>query len=210
MSIQEAYDRWAGSYDHDRNLTRDLDGSMIREALGEMRFRSILEAGCGTGKNTGFLGGLGARLCAMDLSAGMLAQAAAKDHPAHVHFLRADLSRPWPLEAGSFDLLTFDLVLEHLESLGPVFAEAARVMAPGALLYVSELHPFRQYQGKKAEFSTGEGRAEIPAYVHHLSDFLGAAGGAGLRLVDLREGWHAEDAGKPPRLAVMRFELERQ
>ena len=205
MSIEEAYNRWSASYDRDQNLTRDLDGTMIRGALGEMRFHSILEAGCGTGKNTGFLAGIGARLCAMDFSAGMLSQAAAKSPPAHVHFLRADLSRPWPLRVEAFDLLTFNLVLEHIESLADVFPQAARVLAPGGLLYVSELHPFRQYQGKKAEFSTGEGRAEIPAYVHHISDFLGAASGSGLRFLDFVEGWHEQDAGKPPRLAVFRF-----
>ncbi|MEX1021468.1 MAG: hypothetical protein WDZ49_17535, partial [Litorilinea sp.] len=89
---------------------------------------------------------------------------------------------------------------EHICDLDFVFAEAARVLAPGGYFFVSELHPFRQYAGKQARF-THEGQTlEIPAYVHHISDFLEAAAAHQLTLTRLQEWWHTEDAGKPPRL----------
>ena len=57
-----------------------------------------------------------------------------------------------------FDLVTFSLVLEHIEDLEPVLAKAANCMHSGATLYNGELHPYKQYAGSKARFDTAEGR----------------------------------------------------
>jgi malonyl-CoA O-methyltransferase len=70
---------------------------------------------------------------------------------------------------------------------------------------VSELHPFRQYQGVQARFEHNGGTITIPAFVHHVSDFLGAAAGANLSLQRLHEWWHTQDNGKPPRLISFLF-----
>ena len=43
---------FAVTYDADRNRTRDLDAEVTRRALAGNRFRSVVEVGCGTGKNT--------------------------------------------------------------------------------------------------------------------------------------------------------------
>ena len=205
MSIQRSYDRWAASYDRDQNLTRDLDASLTRERLNAMHFDSVLEIGCGTGKNTVFLSSIASRVCALDFSHGMLEQARAKILASNVRFVRSDLTRPWPAQSSAFDLLACNLVLEHIHDLKPVFAEAFRVMAPGGLFHVSELHPFRQYLGGRAQYLTDTGRAEIAAHIHHISDFVQAAQAAGLKLDDFHEAWHSEDQDKPPRLAVFKF-----
>lgn len=52
MSIQAAYDNWSATYDADENLTRDLDQTVTRETLMGLRSKSVVEIGCGTGKNT--------------------------------------------------------------------------------------------------------------------------------------------------------------
>jgi ubiquinone/menaquinone biosynthesis C-methylase UbiE len=123
----------------------------------------------------------------------------------NVGFLLADLTRPWPWEAGSFDLVTCNLVLEHIEDISFVFGQAARVLKEGGSFFVCELHPFRQYQGKQAVFSNEVGETRIPAYVHHISDFIQAAVENRLRLADLHEWWHEEDEGKPPRMVSFVF-----
>ncbi|MBL8959778.1 MAG: hypothetical protein JNJ98_07995 [Gemmatimonadetes bacterium] len=48
----------------------------------------------------------------------------------------------------------------------------------------------------------------IPAFVHHVSDYLRAAETAGLSLRRLDERWHATDDGEPPRLIVLEFERD--
>jgi malonyl-CoA O-methyltransferase len=205
MSIQEGYDRWADSYDVDQNLTRDLDQSTMRGALKGLHCALILEIGCGTGKNTRFLSQIGDHVCAMDFSPGMLEKAAAKIHLPNVHFIRDDITRPWPFQTGRFNLVVCNLVLEHIQDLSFIFAEVSRVMAARGMFYVSELHPFRQYLGKKAVYSTEAGRIEIPAHIHHISEFIKGAEASALRMSGFDEEWHPEDVGKPPRLAIFKF-----
>jgi SAM-dependent methyltransferase len=138
----------------------------------------------------------------------MIAQARMKVRSGNVRFVVADIALPWPCRDRSFDLICCNLVLEHVRDLSVFFTEAARVLADSGRLFVSELHPFRQYQGTRARFRRGEETIGIPAFVHHLSEFAGAAGGSGLALLALNEWWHEEDErdGKPPRLASFMFE----
>src|ERR1700704_5837722 len=98
MNIQQAYTDWSSTYDQDRNLTRDLDEIVTREALANLRCNSILEIGCGTGKNTALLAQIGRRVLALDFSTGMIEQARAKLLLENVEFELADLTQPWPCE----------------------------------------------------------------------------------------------------------------
>jgi malonyl-CoA O-methyltransferase len=205
VTIDEAYDRWSANYDADRNLTRDLDAAVARELLGGRRFSHVLEAGCGTGKNTALFAAVADAVLALDFSAGMLERARSKVAAPHVRFAVADLTKPWPATAAAHDLIAFHLVLEHVRELEPVFAQAARCLAKHGTVFVSELHPFRQYLGGKARFTAGDATHEIDAFVHHVTDFTGAAAANGLQLASLREWWHDEDAGKPPRLVTFEF-----
>ena len=200
MGVRDAYDAWAATYDSDRNLTRDLDAAVTRATLAALPRTAILELGCGTGKNTAFLAGLGVPVLALDFSPGMLARARARVTAPGVAFARADLTRPWPCATGAVDLIAGNLVLEHIADLDGIFAEAARCLAPGGHLFIAELHPFRQYAGAQARFQNAAGVVAIPAFVHHLTDFLDAAARAGLALDHAREWWDDDDRGAPPRL----------
>ena len=206
MSIQKAYNEWSETYDSDQNLTRDLDQKVTRETLAPLRFDSILEIGCGTGKNTAFLVEIGERVHPLDFSEGMIEKAREKVKAENVKFLVADLTQKWPSENRSCDLIVCNLVLEHIEDLSFIFSEALRVLQEQGRFIINELHPFRQYEGKKARFDTEKGVTEIPAFVHHISDFLNAAATNGLRLVKLNEWWHEQDQGKPPRIISFIFE----
>jgi len=206
MGIQKAYNEWSATYDTDENLTRDLDQKVTRESLAKLHFDSILEIGCGTGKNTVFLTQLGAHVHALDFSEGMIEKARGKVQAENVKFSVADLTQKWPCEDRSYDLIVCNLVLEHLEDLSFIFSEAFRVLDEKGRFLINELHPFRQYEGKKARFDKGEGMTEIRAFVHHISDFFSAASNNGLRLVKLNEWWHEQDQGKPPRIISFLFE----
>lgn len=206
MNVQDSYNHWSSTYDTDENLTRDLDQVVTRDALAGSQWRSILEVGCGTGKNTGLLARIGDRVCALDFSEGMITRAKEKLASDNVIFALADITKQWPCAGGSADLVVCNLVLEHIEELSFVFFEAYRSLMEGGRFFVCELHPFLQYQGKKARFQTNQGKTEIRAFVHHLSDFLGAAERSGLALIGCREWWHEEDQDQPPRLVSFMFE----
>jgi malonyl-CoA O-methyltransferase len=170
-----------------------------------MHFKVILETGCGTGKNTTFYTQIGAKVQALDFSEGMIARAREKVTADNVIFSVADLTKKWPCDSGTVDLVVCNLVLEHIEDLDSIFAEAKRVLVPGGKFFISELHPFKQYGGSQARFQQSGETTQVTAYVHHISEFMGAALGQGFRLLELKEWWHEEDEGKPPRLVTFVF-----
>ncbi len=206
MDIRQAYSRWAPTYDVDRNLTRDLDHAVTEAVLAALAPTSILELGCGTGKNSSFLASIGRRVCGLDFSSGMLRQAQARLHAANILLTLADITSPWPCAAQTMDLVVCNLILEHIAQLDFIFAQARRVLQPGGHLFISELHPFRQYQGKKAVFQAAHTQIEIPAFVHHISDFWQGAEQHGLHLQRLQEWWHMDDDNAPPRLISFLFQ----
>ena len=207
MDVQESYNEWSSTYDSDQNATRDLDGIVLQRVLGGLKFASIIEIGCGTGKNTELLSRIGGSVTALDFSPGMLAQARAKlGHLPNVTFAAADIAKCWPCAERSASLVACNLVLEHVSDLTPVFSQAVRALAKGGLFFISELHPFRQSEGTRANFARGEQKTEIPAFVHHISDYLDSAQGGGFKLKSLQEWWHEKDTGKPPRLVSFLFE----
>lgn len=206
VKTQEAYNHWSSTYDEDRNLTRDLDQTITRNILAKLSCESVLEIGCGTGKNTALLAEIGAYVYAFDFSEAMIDRARQKLRAGNVSFVVADLSHRWPCQERAVDLIVCNLVLEHIRDLSFVFGEAERVLVDGGRFFISELHPLRQYQGTRANFQRDQETTEIEAFVHHVSDFAGVAATAGLSLGDTNEWWHDEDQGKPPRLVSFMFE----
>ena len=202
MTIRDAYSSWSVTYDSDRNLTRDLDQVVTRNTLGDQQVATILELGCGTGKNTALLAQIGDQVIALDFSEGMMAQAKAKLNAGNVRFALADLTQTWPVADQTVNLIVCNLVLEHIENLAFIFSEADRVLAQNGQFFICELHPFKQYQGAKATFEGGQ----IAAFVHHVSEFVNTAKDAGFALQSLREWWHDEDQDKPPRLVSFVFD----
>ena len=206
MNIQDSYNNWSDIYDVDSNLTRDLDAQITRELLADQHFESILELGCGTGKNTVFLAVIGEHIHALDFSQGMIQKAQEKVTTDNIRFDAADLTKHWPCKDEVYDLISCNLVLEHIEDIFHIFFEAARTLKSTGLFLLNELHPFRQYGGSKARFESGGDTIQVDAYVHHISEFIQAAKANGLTLTQFNEYWHEEDQGRPPRLVSFTFE----
>ena len=206
MNIQQAYNELSDSYDTDKNLTRDLDQKVMQATLANLHFTSILEIGCGTGKNTSFLSQIANHVQAFDFSQGMIEKAKEKVRAENVQFSIMDITKRWRLDDGSFDLIVCNLVLEHIEDISFIFSEAARVLQDNGRFFINELHPFRQSGGKKARYQTDGEEIEVDAFVHHISEFLQAATDSGLSLIKLNEYWHEDDQNKPPRIVSFLFE----
>jgi ubiquinone/menaquinone biosynthesis C-methylase UbiE len=203
--VQQAYDSWAQQYDSNENKTRDLEARSLRETLATLSFENCLEIGCGTGKNTVWLLEKAATVTAVDLSEEMLAKAKEKITSPNVTFEQADITQPWNFAAKQFDLIGFSLVLEHIELLQSVLEKAAATLKPDGYLYISELHPFKQYNGSKARFDTAEGTQVVTCFNHHITDFTTAANAAGFELISINEYFDDDDRNNIPRLLTFLF-----
>lgn len=111
---------------------------------------------------------------------------------------------------GEADLVIGNLVLEHVADLKPVFSEAHRVLRACGLLYVCELHPYRQLRGSAAQFASEVGDARVEAYVHTTAEYVGAGLSAGFELTSMAEPADAtpapsEKAPSFPRLLQLLF-----
>lgn len=205
MNISEAYRQWAPQYDTDTNHTRDLERIAFREMLSGTKPERVLELGCGTGKNTEWLAGQAEEITAVDLSPEMLARARQKVRGDNVKFVQANILEPWHFATQAYHLVSFSLVLEHIEDLNAIIRKVSKVLRPGGLLYIGELHPYRQYRGSQARFSTKDGEQSVPAFTHHLSDYLQAVNEAGFQLHTLKEYFDEEKGAAPPRILALLF-----
>ncbi len=200
MSIEKAYNIWADQYDTNSNKTRDLDQQATIEALRAFDFSKVIELGCGTGKNTVSLLEKADQIIGLDFSQEMLNKAKAKIQDERVEFRKADLTVEWEIEDGYADLITCSLVLEHIENLDFIFGQAQLKLKEGGVFFISELHPFKQYSGSKAQFETDQGTEELETYVHHVSEYLEVARQNGFELIDLKEHFDEESKVGIPRL----------
>jgi ubiquinone/menaquinone biosynthesis C-methylase UbiE len=137
--VARAYDQVAAAYadrfghelDH-KPVDRALLAMLAEEAIA--RQLPIADLGAGPGHVAAWLAARGARAIAVDLAPEMAAQARARGVEAHA----ADLRR-LPLADASLGAAAMLYAIVHLDAadLPAVFAEARRVLAPGARLLVS-------------------------------------------------------------------------
>jgi ubiquinone/menaquinone biosynthesis C-methylase UbiE len=205
MDVKQAYNIWAEQYDTSMNKTRDLEAVSLRACLVELDFDNCLEIGCGTGKNTEYLAAKAKQVTAVDLSDEMLAKARQKIFASNVEFVQADILGDWTFAHKQFDLVTFSLVLEHIDNLDEIFRKVSGVTGTGDYVYVGELHPFRQYTGSKARFDTDNGQQVVTCFDHHISDFLISATKSGFEVVHIREYFDADDRKTIPRIISFLF-----
>lgn len=203
MDTNQAYNIWANQYDTNNNKTRDLEAKALRSILEDVSFGNCLEIGCGTGKNTEWLVNKAKKVLAVDFSDEMLAKAKEKVISDNVEFKQANILNDWTFRKELFDLITFSLVLEHIENLEPIFKEVSNALREGGHVYIGELHPFKQYTGSKARFETDEGTHVVQCFNHHISDFISAGKKHDLELVSINEFFDNDDRTSIPRILAI-------
>ena len=107
----------------------------------------VLDLGCGTGELARHMGAAWLRVTGCDISAEMLARAAAGDPDGAVEWVELDAGwRRLPFESATFDAVVAASVLEYVDEPAAVLRECARVLRPGGVVLctVPDLnHPVR-------------------------------------------------------------------
>lgn len=205
MNVEKAYNSWSTQYDTNENKTRDLEAVALKKLLTGKSFKNCLEVGCGTGKNTEWLLTVCDHITAIDLSEGMLALAKEKHKSDKIHFEIVDITNDWSFAKTTYDLVTFSLMLEHIENLEAIFQKLSSVTSSGSYVYIGELHPFKQYAGSKARFETEAGTQVVTCFNHHITDFTNAANAFGFKLVLIDEQFDEQDRNQIPRILNLLF-----
>ncbi len=113
----------------------------VAQRLADLEPRSMLDLGCGQGRNAIWLAQQGHTVTGVDVSDVATAQAAeiASSLGVEVRFVAADLAE-WEPEAGAFDLV----LLAYMQAPEPmrkaIHSKADRALAPGGKVFVVAHH----------------------------------------------------------------------
>lgn len=188
--VAGGYEAWAPAYDGP-NPAIETEQPIVHDMIRRLPVGRALDAACGTGRHAGFMSELGHETVGIDATDAMLDVARA-NHP-KVDF-RIGRLEELPLADASVDLVTSALAVCHAPDLAPVFAEFARVVAPGGSVIVSDPHPTTVQFGGVAGFrdvdadpADGFTMPFVPNLHHPIHTYIGAALAAGLEIVECHE-----------------------
>ena len=126
-AVAAAFGRAATHYSQHDALQRYSAELLLRQLHGRP-FSAVLDAGCGPGSMSRYWREAGSVVTALDLSAGMLAQA--QRHDAAQHYLQGDIEA-LPLPDGCVDLAWSNLAVQWCDDLRAAIGELCRVVRPG-------------------------------------------------------------------------------
>ncbi|MFN3865370.1 MAG: class I SAM-dependent methyltransferase [Demequina sp.] len=205
-----AYDDVAQAYaaENDSSLLNEYyNRPAIRDLLGDVTGRRVLDAGCGTGPTLVDLVDGGATAVGIDGSPALIDIARERLGP-DVELLVADLADPLPFGDGEFDDVVSSLALHYLEDWELPLAEIKRVLRPGGRVILSVEHPFvmwltAQQKGEKTNYFATRSRREsdiagqsvdLTFWDRSLSSMVRSFLAAGFRITHVGEPGPAPEA----------------
>jgi len=172
MSAEDGYREWAINYDERSNPAIAMEEPVVWDLLAGIRPGLAADIAAGTGRHTHRLAELGHNVIAVDNNPEMLKVLRTKCPQIESRF--GPLHR-LPFSDAELDLLVCSLALTHVQSLGPVMIEFARVLRSGGQAILSDIHPLVAATGGQAYYRTGNGdRRFIRNQVHWPSQYFDA------------------------------------
>jgi ubiquinone/menaquinone biosynthesis C-methylase UbiE len=192
LDAEEAYARWAPSYDQTPNPLTALEERLIAPMLREFAGCDIVDLGCGTGRWLEQLQRIGPRsLVGVDASPAMLAEAGRKCLLSTSLIEAACTSTPLP--ARSADCVLASFLLSYVREVGRFAAEASRILRRDGTVIVSDLHPDTTSYGWRRTFRTEGDLFEIATFPYTVSALVSAMTAAAFALEQLSEPRFGEE-----------------
>jgi SAM-dependent methyltransferase len=202
LAVREGYAAWAPTYEDTVDDAMDLALLERIESVQWSRLGRAADLGCGSGRTARWLRAQSdCAIDGVDLTPEMLELA--RRGGLHERLVEADV-RATTLDADAYDLVLCSLVDEHLPALGPLYAEASRLLLPRGAFVLVGVHPFfLMAMGMPTHFDTADGPVAIETHLHLPGEHVDAARAAGLvatelheglvgdRLIGLKPGWEA-------------------
>jgi SAM-dependent methyltransferase len=189
VGAREGYAEWAPTYQ--QTVEDELDLALLARlsTVAWSACRSVADLGCGTGRTGAWLAEQGAGADAIDgvdLTPEMLDLA--RSRGVHSSLREGDV-RSTGLQSARYDLAITSLVDEHIPSVAPLYAEAARLLRPEGAFVIVGYHPhFVMASGMPTHYDRADGESvAIETHVHQLSEHVTAGLAAGLRLTEMHE-----------------------
>ncbi len=189
LGLTEGYSRWAKTYDTTWNTLIATEEVYSLDLLDSLEGMTALDAGAGTGRFALKLGLRGWQVTAIEPNPEMeaIAKRAAAGENIHIEFVSASLEDDVPVESAAFDLVVCALTLCHVANLSGAVSEFYRIMAPGAHLLITDVHPDFVSCGMLTQFVEDGVTYHLPNEPHTRDDYLQAVADAGLTLSAVRD-----------------------
>jgi ubiquinone/menaquinone biosynthesis C-methylase UbiE len=151
VSVEDGYERWAPTYDRAPNPLLAREERHLLPLLAGVRNRRMLDLATGTGRWLEKLMQRRVELgVGLDCSSAML-RVAGRKCAITGRLVRATCES-LPFRGAWFDLAICSFAIGHIRDLKSMVGELARVMKPGADLFVSDLHPEAYAHGWRVGF----------------------------------------------------------
>lgn len=145
--MSNQWDTYADLYDkgigiHGDSLHATLIDPLIFQFLGDKKYDSILDAGCGNGYLLRTLARKAQRVVGIDASEKLLTAAVKNTKGlSNVSIVSGDLSQKLSFDSQSFDVVIANMVLQYLPSLEAFASESVRVLKRNGVLITIIDHP---------------------------------------------------------------------
>ena len=149
--MAEAYEQFTSGED---SYSCRIEWPCIRKMLPDLKGKSVVDLGCGTGRFTFWLEKeRPGRIVGVDLAENMLslAKEKAKKLGSHAEFFKADIAKPFTEE--KFDFAFSSTVSHYIENLDALFSNVSGMLKPGGVSIFSVMNPVytAQYPVRKNE-----------------------------------------------------------